>query len=128
VPDKFPFLSDAWFDAADKLIHEHETPAPPNSLVMNLEVSDGEKTIQFFMGSKNGETLFGKGTADAADLTLSTDIDTARQVFIAGDQAAGMQAFMAGKVRVQGDMTKLMMQGQSGGNPELTTALQGITE
>ena len=128
MPDKFPFLSDAWFDAADKLIHEHETPAPPNSLVMNLEVSDGEKTIQFFMGSKNGETLFGKGTADAADLTLSTDIDTARQVFIAGDQAAGMQAFMAGKVRVQGDMTKLMMQGQSGGNPELTTALQGITE
>ena len=128
MPDKFPFLSDAWFDAADKLIHEHETPAPPNSLVMNLEVSDGERTIQFFMGSKNGETLFGKGTADGADLTLSTDIDTARQVFIAGDQAAGMQAFMAGKVRVQGDMTKLMMQGQSGGNPELTTALQGITE
>jgi hypothetical protein len=29
---------------------------------------------------------------------------------------------------VQGDMTKLMMQGQSGGNPALTEALQGITE
>jgi putative sterol carrier protein len=128
VSDKYPFLSDAWFDAAEKLVHEHETPAPPTALVMNLEVNDGEKTIQFFMGSRNGETLFGKGSADGADLTLSTDIDTARQVFIAGDQAAGMQAFMAGKVRVQGDMTKLMMQGQSGGNPELTTALQGITE
>ena len=128
MPDKFPFLSDEWFAAAEKLIHEHETPAPPTSLVMNLEVNDGEKTIQFFMGSKNGETLFGKGAADGADLTMSTDIDTARQVFIAGDQAAGMQAFMAGKVRVQGDMTKLMMQGQSGGNPELTAALQGITE
>jgi len=128
VSDKHPFLSDAWFDAAEKLIREHETAAPPTSLVMNLEVADGDQTIKFFMGSKNGETLFGKGTADGADLTMSTDIDTARQVFVAGDQAAGMQAFMAGKVRVQGDMTKLMMQGQSGGNPELTAALQSITE
>jgi putative sterol carrier protein len=128
VPDKYPFLSDPWFDAAEKLIHEHETPAPPTPLVMTLEVADGDKTIKFFMGSKNGETLFGKGAADGADLTMSTDIDTARQVFVAGDQAAGMQAFMAGKVRVQGDMTKLMMQGQSGGNPALTEALQGITE
>ena len=128
MPDKYPFLSDGWFAAAEKLIREHETPAPPTSLVMNLEVADGDQTIQFFMGSKDGETLFGKGTADAADLTMSTDIDTARQVFVAGDQAAGMQAFMAGKVRVQGDMTKLMMQGQGGGNPGLTAALQEITE
>ena len=39
-----------------------------------------------------------------------------------------MQAFMAGKVRVQGDMTKLMMAQGGGGNPALTDALQGITE
>ena len=128
MSEKYPFLSDGWFAAAEKLIQEHETPAPPTSLVMNLEVADGDQTIKFFMGSKEGETLFGKGTADGADLTMSTDIDTARQVFVAGDQAAGMQAFMAGKVRVQGDMTKLMMQGQSGGNPALTAALQQITE
>jgi len=39
-----------------------------------------------------------------------------------------MQAFMAGKVRVQGDMTKLMMQGGGGANAQLTEALQSITE
>jgi len=128
VSDKYPFLSDAWFDAAEQLIREHEAPAPPTPLVMNLEVADGDQTIQFFMGSKNGETLFGRGAAESADLTLSTDIDTARQVFVAGDQQAGMQAFMAGKVRVQGDMTKLMMQGSGGGNQALSEALQGITE
>jgi len=95
---------------------------------MNLEVADGDRTIEFFMGAKNGETLFGRGKSDAADLTLSTDIDTARQVFVSGDQQAGMQAFMAGKVRVQGDMTKLMMQGSGGGNAALSAALQEITE
>ena len=39
-----------------------------------------------------------------------------------------MQAFMAGKVKVQGDMTKLMMRRPAaGGNPALSEALQAIT-
>ncbi len=128
MSDKYQFLSDAWFDAAEKLIREHETTAPPTNLVMNLEVADGDQTIQFFLGSRNSEVLFGKGTTEGADLTMSTDIETARSVFVSGDQQAGMQAFMAGKVRVQGDMTKLMMQGSGGGNAALSAALQEITD
>ncbi len=128
MSDKYPFLSDPWFDAASKLIQEHKPETPPANLVMNLEVADGDQTIKFFMGAKNGDVLFGKGTTDGADLTMSTDIDTARSVFVSGDQQAGMQAFMAGKVRVQGDMTKLMMQGGGGANAALTEAMQQITE
>jgi putative sterol carrier protein len=131
VADKYRFLSDEWFAAAEQLIKEHDQPAPPNAnLVMNLEVADGDSTIQFHMGSRDGATLFGKGQADGADLTLSTDIDTAREVFVSGNQQAGMQAFMSGKVRVQGDMTKLMMAqaGGGGANPALSEALQAITE
>ena len=131
MTEKYPFLSDQWFDAADRLIKEHGTGAPPTTnLVMNLEVADGDKTVEFHMGSKDGATLFGKGHADGADLTLSTDMDTAREVFVAGNQQAGMQAFMSGKVRVQGDMTKLMMAqaGGGGANPALQEGLQSITE
>ena len=128
MSDKFMFLSDAWFDAAEKLIHEHQPEVPPTNLVMNLEVANGDQTVKFFMGSKDGNVMFGKGAADGADLTMSTDIDTARSVFVSGDQQAGMQAFMAGKVRVQGDMTKLMMQGGGGANAALSAALQEITE
>jgi putative sterol carrier protein len=124
VPDKYQFLSDPWFDAAEKLIQEHKPEVPPANLVMNLEVANGSDTVKFFMGAKDGEVLFGKGTTEGADLTMSTDIDTARSVFVSGDQ----QAFMAGKVRVQGDMTKLMMQGGGGANAQLTEALQSITE
>ena len=131
MAEKYEFLSDDWFDAASKLVAEHAATAPPGqNLVMNLEVTDGDKTTEFHMGSKDGATLFGKGHTDGADLTLSTDIDTAREVFVANNPAAGMQAFMAGKVRIQGDMTKLMMAqaGGQGGNPALTEALQSITE
>jgi putative sterol carrier protein len=131
VADKYAFLSDEWFDAASKLVAEHGTGGPPApNLVMNLEVADGDKTTEFHLGARDGTTLFGKGHTDGADLTLSTDIDTAREVFVANNPAAGMQAFMAGKVRIQGDMTKLMMAqaGGQGGNTQLTDALQSITE
>jgi SCP-2 sterol transfer family len=131
VADKYAFLSDEWFDAASKLIAAHGTEGPPApNLVMNLEVTDGDKKTDFHMGAKDGATLFGKGHTDGADLTLATDIATAREVFVANNPAAGMQAFMAGKVRIQGDMTKLMMAqaGGQGGNTQLTEALQSITE
>jgi hypothetical protein len=41
-----------------------------------------------------------------------------------------MQAFMAGKVKVQGDMTKLMaaQAGGGGGNDALQQAIQQMTE
>ena len=131
MADKQAFLSDGWFDAAAQVIAEHANDGPPApNLVMNLEVADGDKTTEFHMGAKDGATLFGKGHTDGADLTLATDIDTAREVFVANNPAAGMQAFMAGKVRIQGDMTKLMMAqaGGGGGNTQLTDALQSITE
>jgi len=131
VADKHAFLSDEWFDAAAKVIAEHANDGPPApNLVMNLEVEDGTNKTEFHMGSRDGTTMFGKGHTDGADLTLATDIETAREVFVANNPAAGMQAFMAGKVRIQGDMTKLMMAqaGGQGGNPALTEALQSITE
>ena len=104
VADKYAFLSDEWFDAAGRLVSEHGTGGPPApNLVMNLEVAAADgATTEFHMGSRDGVTLFGKGHTDGADLTLATDIDTAREVFVANNPAAGMQAFMAGKVRHPG--------------------------
>ena len=131
MADKYPFLSDGWFDAAERVISEHSPDAPPGTnLLMNLEVTDGDRTVQFHMGSRDGATLFGRGHDDSGDLVLSTDMETARAVFLDGNPQAGMQAFMSGKVRVQGDMTKLMMAQAGGGgqNTALTDALQSITE
>ena len=48
------------------------------------------------------------GELESPDLTLTTDWETARKVFVDQDQAAGMQAFMSGKIKVTGDMTKMM--------------------
>jgi hypothetical protein len=129
---KFAFLSDEWFTEVHKLVEEHGADAPAgNPVVVNVVVTDtpfGDER-QMHMGAKDGKGEMGIGLIDDADVTLTTDYGTAKDVFVSGNPQAGMQAFMAGKVKVQGDMTKLMMSGQGGGgNEALNNAIQGITE
>jgi hypothetical protein len=136
VSDKHAFLSDGWIIAVESLVIQHAdaTGAPSANVLVNLVVTDtpfGDER-QFHMGSAEGKPVMGGGHRDGADVTLTTDYVTAKEVFIDGNPQAGMQAFMAGKVKVQGDMTKLMMAqaggGGGAGSAELTSAIQGITE
>ena len=131
---KHTFLSDEWFDAVEKLVAEQppDTSGPHSDIVVNLVVTGAPKgDCEFHMGSKDGKGGFGRAHEADADVTLTTDYDTAKEVFVSGNPQAGMQAFMAGKVKVQGDMTKLMAAqagGGAGGSPELQQQLQDLTE
>ena len=49
------------------------------------------------------------GQLESPDLTITTDYDTARQLFVYQDPTASMQAFMGGRIKVEGDITRLMM-------------------
>jgi putative sterol carrier protein len=67
------------------------------------------------------------------DLKVTVDYDTAKAILVEGNPQAGMQAFMAGKVRVEGDMAKLMalQAAPAAADPsaaELATRLRDITE
>ncbi len=48
------------------------------------------------------------GHVENHDLKVTVDYATAKAILIEGNPQAGMQAFMAGKVKVEGDMGKLM--------------------
>ena len=48
------------------------------------------------------------GHLETQDLKVTVDYATAKAILIEGNPQAGMQAFMAGKVKVEGDMAKLM--------------------
>ena len=126
---KYAFLSDEWFAEVEKLVAEHGADAPAgHPVVVNVVVTDspfGDER-KMHMGAKDGKGEMGIGLVDDADVTLTTDYATARDIFISGNPQAGMQAFMEGKVK--GDMTKLMMGQQGGGNQALNDAIQGVTE
>lgn len=102
------FLSDEWFVEAKKIRDEVNPPAPTGpaaDMKINIVVTGGpagDKEIH----SAGGE--FGEGLIDDAPTKLTVPYEVAKKVFIERDQQAGMQAFMQGQIKVEGDMSKLM--------------------
>lgn len=107
------FLSDEWMAAATAIREKYADQATKvtSSIRMNQVITDvpfGDGTVNLFLDTSSGDVVMEKGALDTPDLTLTTDWETARKIFVDQDQAAGMQAFMSGKVKVQGDMMKMM--------------------
>jgi len=132
---KHPFLSPEWMDDARKVREEYKgkTPPIPHQVRMNqviTEVPFGDGTLQSHMDTTSGELVMEEGHLDEVDLTVTLDYETAKAIFVEGNPQAGMQAFMAGKIKVQGDMTKLMAMQQSAPDPtavEIQQRIQQIT-
>ncbi len=60
------------------------------------------------ISTRHRRPCHGLGSSRSPDLTVTTDYATARAIFLEQDPQAGMQAFLSGKVKVEGDMTKMM--------------------
>ena len=109
----YQFLSDEWMSAAREIRQKYAdvaakvaTPIRMNQVITDVHFGDG--TVRAFVDTTSGDVVMDLGELDSPDLTLTTDWDTARKLFVEQDQAASMQAFMAGKIKVQGDMMKMM--------------------
>jgi hypothetical protein len=101
------FLSDEWFAEVDKLRADNPVPPPTGpaaDIVLNITVTGapgGDKDIHL----KGGD--FGDGHVEAPT-KMTVPYEVAKKVFIEQDQQAGMQAFMQGQIKVEGDMSKIM--------------------
>jgi hypothetical protein len=132
---KHPFLSDGWFTEVRRL-HDAVGGAAPEGadIRMNLMITGtpfSGDDLPMHMAAADGKADWGKGHLDDADVTLTLGYDTARALFVDGNPQAAIEAFMAGKIVVQGDITKLMAMQSAGPGAaasELTRALQEITE
>ena len=134
---KYPFLSDEWMTEAKKIREEYrgKSTVAPAAMKMNQIVTDvpfGDGTINAHMDSSSGEMEMDLGHIDDPEVTVTIDYPTAKAIFVDNNPQAGMQAFMSGKIKVAGDMTKLMaMQGAGGADPvaeELAKKIADITE
>jgi putative sterol carrier protein len=134
----YPFLSDEWLNEARTIRAEYQgkTPAVPHVVRMNLVVTQvpfSDEDILAHLDTSSGELELDTGHLETQDLKVTVDYDTAKAILIEGNPQAGMQAFMQGKVRVEGDMAKLMALTSSPGAAdanaaELAQRLRDITE
>ncbi|MCU1359484.1 MAG: hypothetical protein JWN99_773 [Ilumatobacteraceae bacterium] len=126
-----PFLSPPWMEAARAIREKYadQSTKVTTSIRMNqviTDVPDGvatESPLKLYMDTSSGDVVMELGELEGADLTVTTDYDTARKLFVDQDQAAGMQAFMAGKIKVQGDMMKMMAMQTSMPNDEIAKTI-----
>jgi hypothetical protein len=128
------FLSPEWLDEARNIREEYRDKVPPiaqaariNQVITDVPFGDG--TVHSHMDTTSGQLVMEEGHLDDADATVTTDYETARATVL--DPQSAMQAFMAGKVRIQGDMTKLMALMQASPDPvsvEVQQRIRAITE
>ena len=133
---QYPFLSDEWLEAAKKIREEHAgaaAAAPAHAVRMNqiiTEVPFGEGTIEAHVDTSDGKMDMDTGHLENPDLTVTLDYATAKAILVDGNPQAGMQAFMAGKIKVQGDMTKMMAMQSGAPDPaqaEIAAKIKEIT-
>jgi SCP-2 sterol transfer family len=109
----YPFLSDDWVTEARKLREEYEGrgSAIAHQVTMNLVITDvpfGTGSIDAHLDTSDGGIKLELGHVDPADLKITVDYATAKAILIEENSQAAMQAFMSGKIKVEGDMAKLM--------------------
>ncbi len=107
------FLSDEWLDQARAIRAEFDGKGAPieHSIRMNLIIAAvpfGEGTVHAHVDTSTGELVLDTGHIDPVDLKVSLDYDVARAILVEGNPQAGIQAFMSGKIKVEGDIAKLM--------------------
>ena len=131
------FLSDEWFAAAEALREKYAGQAPETTIevAINQVITDvpfGDGTVYAYLDTSGGQAVLERGAHDAPDVVVMTDYETARIMIVDQDPQLAMQAFMEGKVRVQGDMMKLMAaqaaQPHNEAAAQLAADLKAITE
>ena len=134
---RYPFLSDEWMAAAREIRARHvidESDVPAEPIRMNQVITDvpfGDGTVWSYLDTSDGALVLELGELEEPDLTVMTDWETAKTVFVEQDIAAATQAFLQGRIRVQGNMMKLMtMQTSVSASPaaaQIASELRDIT-
>jgi putative sterol carrier protein len=113
------FLSDEWASQVQEKLNSSDSfksaaGSQTAKLQQVITAPDGEK--KYFFKLEGGAAEVGIGEVDGPDATISQDYDTA--VALSKNELTGTSAYMSGKLRVSGDLMKLMqLQGALGQLP-----------
>lgn len=127
----YAFLSDEWFTKVEALVAaagDLKVPPAMKAVEVNVTVTGAATGPEVRLAMKEG--LFTRGHRSDFATTLTLSADLARKIFIDGDTAAGVQAFLDGSIQIAGDLAKLVaMQTVEPSEPQkrLTQQIAAIT-
>ncbi len=109
------FLSEEWVTHARVIQEEYKgrgTP-PPAAARINLTITEvpddvSDTHIAATIDTTDGAADLDLGHLDTPDATIRLEYDTAKAFLVEGNPQVVMQAVMSGKVKISGDMTKVL--------------------
>lgn len=105
------FLSDEWASDVTAALNSHEGfknaigDAELGIQFTTTDAPDGD--VAYYLETSGGNATLALGTLDGADVTVSQGYDTATA--ISKGELNTQSAFMTGKLKVSGNLAKLMM-------------------
>ena len=106
------FLTEDWLSALTETLNGHDgfkTSIANVELTLQFDIPDAPEGAvgRYYMAIGNGAAEAASGDADSADATISNNYETATAV--SKGELNTQMAFMTGKLKVTGNMAKLMM-------------------
>ena len=123
------FLSPEWFARLDELVREAgdlQIPEAMKAVELNITVTSPAGETRAYV--KHGVLFQGHREGAPTSLTLSDAL--ARKVFVEADTGAGVQAFLTGEMKADGDLAQLVamqMEEPSAPQKQLATKIAAMT-
>jgi hypothetical protein len=107
------FLSPEWVQAARQIQAEHlaEAERPLEGIRINFVVRDvpfEAARVDAHLDTSSGEWIVELGHLERADVKVTLGYADAKAILVDGNQDVALQAFMGGRIQIEGDMGKLL--------------------
>ncbi len=100
------FLSDAWVAELDAAAHDVQLPAELSIVVQQVVLADRGEASEYTIRIDGGGASVTRGRVPDADVVFTQDRGTAEA--IAKGELSAQAAFLAGRLRVGGDVRQLI--------------------
>ncbi len=103
------YLSEEWAKATTEKLNSSEafkTAAGSQTAKLQQVVNTPEGEVKYYFKLEDGQAEVALGEIEGPDATISQDYETA--VALSKNELTGTAAYMSGKIKVQGDLMKMM--------------------
>ncbi len=105
------FLSQEWSDAVQNALNGYpgfKSAIVSTDLGLQFHITETpEGDVNYYLQTSGGSAVLALGSLQNPDITIGQTYETARGIF--SGELATQNAFMAGKLKVSGNMAKLLM-------------------
>ncbi len=120
------YLSDDWAKAVTEAVNADDSfrqQATGKNVKLQYVVTTPDGETKYYTELKDGQAQVGIGEIDDPEATLSADYDTSAALF--RNELNATAAYMSGKLKIQGDLMKLMqLQGLVNTIPNATREIE----